>query len=104
MPPRNFVLQRLKITVFRFSNFMIDINYKYLIPSKFSKIIQNPEVQEHCVNPDSLTCWDIFGEQLFLPFQSLCRLMITMSFWVSSALDCSLYRWRLYVYFTFPLI
>ena len=25
-----------------------------------------------------------------------------MSFWVSSALDCSLYRWRLFVYFTFP--
>ena len=23
------------------------------------------------------------------------------SFWVSSDLDCSLYRWRLYVYFTF---
>ena len=62
MPPRNFVLQRLKITVFRFSNFMININYKYQIPSKFSKIYQNPEVQEHCVNPDLLTCWDIFGK------------------------------------------
>ena len=26
----------------------------------------------------------------------------TMSFWISSALDCSLYRWHLFVYFTFP--
>ena len=33
-------------------------------------------------------------------------LMTMMSFWVSSALDCSLYRWRLFlcVYFTFPWI
>ena len=31
-------------------------------------------------------------------------LMTMMSFWVSSALDCSLYRWRLFVYFTFPSI
>ena len=28
----------------------------------------------------------------------------TMSFWVSSDLDGSLYRWCLFVYFTFPWI
>ena len=28
----------------------------------------------------------------------------TMSFWVSSALDCNFYRWGLFVYFTFPSI
>ena len=31
-------------------------------------------------------------------------LVTTISFWVSSDLDCSLYRWHLFVYFTFPWI
>ena len=31
-------------------------------------------------------------------------LVITMSFLGNSALDCSLYRWRLFVYFTFPSV
>ena len=31
-------------------------------------------------------------------------LVTMMSFWVSSVLECSLYRWRLFVYFTFPSI
>ena len=36
--------------------FKLHDRYKYLIPSKFYKIYENPEVQEHCVNPDLLTC------------------------------------------------
>ena len=44
------------------------------------------------------------SKEVVYVYASEAGLLTTMSFWVSSAVDCGLYRWRLFVYFTFPSI